>query len=795
MMRTRAKALFPAFLTCLFLFAPSPSTASVVAQGGPYEVHLTTEPAVIPVGRANLLLEVRSNGQPVQGASSSTLLKMPGMNMGERETPAVQVPSRPGFYKAPVSFAMTGGYTATINIAGKQGTAIVTIPLETGQDTTEAGGGLKALLLWALLGGALLFVVYRVYKTGQRPSVRSLLNRGAVVGVLSIVGVAALAYYAVHNWRREGAMTPIEAQSMEMQTPAPPGSIAVTLARVEKGTVTKTVRYTGQAVGMSEIDVSARTQGWLISMPLYVGDRVTAGQVIGRLDTSQVAPQVAERRAAVNMAERGVDVMRREYGQALADANRMRSEVAAKRDAVGGGQAELIAAREEKANAEAELASMRTMTADAEAGLEGARADQTYRRQELARAKELLDKGAISKSEHQQEVSMAAGADSKVRQAVARRDQVRAQIRAAEAGVRKAEAMVVAAEKKLRQMGSDVRAAEAAVRAAEAMAQAKQSRIGEARAGVGQAEAGLAAVNAVRGYSEIRAPISGVVTQRLSAPGVLLNPGQAVVRIAQADPIRIQANVAESDLDRVHIGSSVAIQMSRDSAPVNARVTSITPAVDPVARTGIVEAVVPNREGRFRPGQFVTLEIQAADRRSGLRIPVAALSARGGSVHHGSSSGSVWLAEPGGGQFTVRRVEVEIGASDGKFVELLSGLEEGQQVVVSGGQFLSNGDVVTAGESSSVEQAGGGSKDIRVTVSAGGFSPSTVLVKAGKPVRVTFVRTDEKNCGNQILLPEYNILKDLPLNKPVVVEFTPRKTGDVQFTCGMKMMKGKVVVQ
>jgi plastocyanin domain-containing protein len=82
-----------------------------------------------------------------------------------------------------------------------------------------------------------------------------------------------------------------------------------------------------------------------------------------------------------------------------------------------------------------------------------------------------------------------------------------------------------------------------------------------------------------------------------------------------------------------------------------------------------------------------------------------------------------------------------------------------------------------------------------VTVTESGYTPSTLNFKAGVPAQVTFVRKSDKTCGTEVLLPDYKIQKALPLNKPVVVAFTPKKAGTYTFTCGMKMFKGSVIVK
>jgi plastocyanin domain-containing protein len=82
-----------------------------------------------------------------------------------------------------------------------------------------------------------------------------------------------------------------------------------------------------------------------------------------------------------------------------------------------------------------------------------------------------------------------------------------------------------------------------------------------------------------------------------------------------------------------------------------------------------------------------------------------------------------------------------------------------------------------------------------VTVNETAYEPATVALRAGIPARITFVRTTDKTCATEVVVPSLNIQRALPLNEPAVVEFTPAKTGEIAFACGMKMLHGSVLVQ
>jgi plastocyanin domain-containing protein len=84
---------------------------------------------------------------------------------------------------------------------------------------------------------------------------------------------------------------------------------------------------------------------------------------------------------------------------------------------------------------------------------------------------------------------------------------------------------------------------------------------------------------------------------------------------------------------------------------------------------------------------------------------------------------------------------------------------------------------------------------VAVEVGARGYTPNRVQAKAGEPLTLVFTRTTDKGCGDKLVIASHDIKRDLPLNQPVEVTFTPKETGELTFTCGMGMYDGKVVVR
>ncbi len=87
-----------------------------------------------------------------------------------------------------------------------------------------------------------------------------------------------------------------------------------------------------------------------------------------------------------------------------------------------------------------------------------------------------------------------------------------------------------------------------------------------------------------------------------------------------------------------------------------------------------------------------------------------------------------------------------------------------------------------------------GVQQIKVTVK-GGYSPDVIVVKEGEPVRLDFYRDETSGCSEQIIFGDFGIARDLPAYKTTPIEFTPKKAGEFTFTCGMNMLRGKLVVQ
>ncbi|MCC6484266.1 MAG: efflux RND transporter periplasmic adaptor subunit [Armatimonadetes bacterium] len=772
------------------------------AKAGPYRVTLVTRPETIPVGQADIVLSITDDaGKPVEDAAVRAIARMPGMPMGEREQ--IAAPGKEsGQYVAPAVFPMAGGYEIAVSINGHHGSANATWQVKTGQNTalSQRGIPLNVAGLVVLLAVAGAFVIARMRATEQRVYWKGMLTKPVVTGMLLLIAGVLVAMFAVHHFRREGAMTPIEAQAMEMNTPAPPGVAPVVLAKVERRTITSAVRYTGQAVGYVEQDVFPRVTGVITWMPYYAGDRVKAGQLLARLDTTQIDPELQGREAALQVTRQGIGVAQSEIDKALRAAERARAEHDGARAAVAEAEANLAAAQQQRESASEGVTSAQAAVTDARAQVEAADADRQYWRGQIQRTAELLKAGAVSGEEYKRDKAQADTSEARVRQAQAQVQKAVAGVRTAQSALRASEAGVKAAQARLKQANTQQQVQRANIGEEAAGVEVARRKLAQAEATAAESRASVLSAATTKSYSRILAQTDGVVTQRLISPGVLASPEQAILKIAQISPIRLQVNVSEPDISRIRPGNSVKVQPKEGGKPLDTRVSSVSPALDPQSRMGVVEAIVPNEDHRFLPGSYVVMSINTGLTHNALTVPVEAIQydneVRG--AQSKASQPYVWLAQSApGGSLTAHRVDITTGVTDGQYTEILSGLTDGQKVITEGQDYLKEGDALVDSSEAPAQTQATQTSDIQtaqIEVLSGGYKPSSVTLRPGVRARLTFVRTSEVGCGTEVLIPAYDVDKPLPLNKPVIVEITPRK-GEFQFNCGMNMLKGKLVVK
>ena len=600
------KLFFCAVVLSILALSVNEATASpMIAHVGDATVVLTLSPDPPQVGKVRATVEA-------SGAPAATLARtqvtfassMPSMSMSGPSGTALPAPGIPGRWTFEFSAASATGWNVVLHFTGglrgdaKFDYVVAGAPSANGSMSSMPGmnGGhedawrIAALALAVLLG---LGLIAAFWKPGwiSRPTLAL-----AVIGLVVVVGFAAL----------QSRFAPPAMDMAAMQNVPGSAPLPVTLATAKASTMNAALAAPGSIQAYFTQDIAARVPGLLADFTAYNGARVFAGETLALLQEPELGAQAQA---------------------ALAGAQ---SDAAA-------AEAAMIEAHHHAPN---ELAI-------AEANAQAKQERAGYWRDEIRREKILLDNGAVSQQEYQDERAQAVAAFS------------------------------------------DAAAAQRSVGDAMADILMKRQEATSALEKAASSGAAAQAASIMAGYTQIISPDNAVVVKRLVDPGTYVQAGTPVLRVAVIGKVRIQANVPQEDLQSVRVGAPMLARLP-GGRTIDARVTSIQPAADPTTHTAIVESVVENPGGRLMPGTFVSVVIRGVPmrQRKGTAVPSAAIVGAGpGTV--------IWLDVNG----TAHRVPVRVYSDDGVTAEVIGDVHGGDSVIVQGAADLEEGVPVSGSPS------------------------------------------------------------------------------------------------
>lgn len=182
----------------------------------------------------------------------------------------------------------------------------------------------------------------------------------------------------------------------------------------------------------------------------------------------------------------------------------------------------------------------------------------------------------------------------------------------------------------------------------------------------------------------IVAPFEGAVELRTAAPGTFVSIGDPIATLVRTNPIRFRGQVPERAALKLRIGQTIEITFENEKEPCPSTIARISPVLDEQTRSLTFEAELSNPEGRLRPGLFATALVQLDTDDSALAVPSRAVSEFAGVER-------VWKVVDGQAQEAVVRTGDRLGA----LVEILSGVEAGDLVVLDGNTIHSGKVEVT----------------------------------------------------------------------------------------------------
>ncbi|MGC8454454.1 MAG: efflux RND transporter periplasmic adaptor subunit [Cylindrospermopsis raciborskii] len=390
-------------------------------------------------------------------------------------------------------------------------------------------------------------------------------------------------------------------ESAEAQSQNSPGKksakpISVDVAIARTGSLNEELIYTGSTVPRKIISVRSQVEGRLIGLDLEIGDKVSKGQRVGRLDDILLKTGLEQQEA-------------------------------------------------ELANRESEVERVRAQVRNIEAEVEKVRLEMMQAKSDSDRQQKLLQEGAISQQAAQQALTR----------------------------VRTYQQILKATIEKQRTEKKAVAAAQNRVLAQGAVVKAARERLS---------------------YTDLISPITGVVTEKITEPGNLLQSGNEVIKIADLSQIKVVVKVSELELGKVEIGKSVEVNL--DAFPdekIMGRIERISPVADSTARVVPVEIVIPNSQGKIRSGMLARVNFS---RQESSRVVIfkTAINSQEQETSSPNNNSTIFVIERNEERVKVKEQPVVLGKeTDGK-VEIISGIQPGDSYVVRSSKPLEDGQRV-----------------------------------------------------------------------------------------------------
>jgi RND family efflux transporter MFP subunit len=225
---------------------------------------------------------------------------------------------------------------------------------------------------------------------------------------------------------------------------------------------------------------------------------------------------------------------------------------------------------------------------------------------------------------------------------------------------------------------------EAQVASAEQNVQASISRLQAAKSALDHE-------NALFAYTKIVSPLNGVVTQRFASDGAMIQAGTSsntqampVVHVAQDDILRLMLPVPEAYVGTIHDGQPVSVTVPALNRRFSGKVTRFADRVQASTRTMTAEVDLKNTTRDLIPGMYAQVQLNLADEPKAIAVPVAAVD--------GTGNGSkVYVVDSEG---LVHMRTVSIGIQNPQFVQVVSGIQPGESVILGNHSGLQDGEKV-----------------------------------------------------------------------------------------------------
>jgi HlyD family secretion protein len=495
-----------------------------------------------------------------------------------------------------------------------------------------------------------------------------------------------------------------------------PASVKVTAAK--SADIINTVQVVGNVESPQSVDISAKITGRINLLQVREGDPVKVGQVLVKIDPSDLNQQLLQQQANVAEAKSKLaQAMLTQGSNNVGVTTNIQQQQAALNSAqadykqtLGSYAAQVHTAQSSVASNEAKLRAANVQVQNAKAVLSQQQSSLANAKTKAQRLQSLFSQGAIS----QQDRDDAATAVDVQTQNVG---VAQGQVAAAEANVQSAQADLSSAKDQLgivKQQGTaNIAASKAKTQQAQASLQSANANKSQApayQANIDALKAGVAAAQAQYEASKVHlldttliSPIDGAVTARAADPGDLASPGKSILTVQSLDWVYVSTAVPVESSAGLREGMNA--QVTFDTLPgqvFTGPITNLNPTADPQSRQFSVRIRLENPGRLLKPGMYARVGIVTSSVHAKVSVPIEAVTT-------GDKGSTVTVVDK---DSIAHVVPVTLGATDGKFDEVKGDIKPGDQVVILSYSPVKDGQAVTMpgadGQSSGGQRGGSG---------------------------------------------------------------------------------------
>ena len=450
-------------------------------------------------------------------------------------------------------------------------------------------------------------------------------------------------------------------------------SPTVVVAPAQVRDIVHTYDSTGSVEAPLNVNIAAKVTGRIEALPFREGDRIKKGQILVKIDPSEVEGEVQQAMAGLAEAQyrlaqaklnqgpnnTSVDTQIRQQKASVASANADYNQVRVNYDA-------------QLASANANVLDTESRVENAKASVDAAKANLDNATSRYNRLLDLYKKGYIAA----QDVDDAKTDVSSKQAALAI---TRGQLKSANAVKESAQQQANIAKTKGK---ADIEASHAKLVQAQASLEyassnsvqtsAYKESLSALRSSVAAAQASLDSTKARRADTVIKSPLDGFVTGRNVDPGAVATPGQTILTVQFMKQVWVTVSVPEEICPKLHIGQPATVTL--DAFPeksFTASVIQINPSADMQSRQFMVRAILSNSDGLLKPGMFARVSFETDRVKSAIAIPREA-------VQHDKMGDYVMAVNAG----KADRLPVIMGIDDAGFISIKQGIKLGDKVIV-----------------------------------------------------------------------------------------------------------------